>query len=160
ETGDAGRGGSRSGAPNDGGGGLGVPGQTRVRVDSAVEPGDVVSPHYDSMLAKVIVHAATRDGAIRKLRAVLARGDAAGIRTNRDLLVRTLASEEFATVAHDTQLLDGPTLDALARPLVTGDALRWAAAAAALAAQAARRADAVVAATLPSGWRNVPAGPQ
>lgn len=139
---------------------LGVPAQTRLRVDSAVEPGATVSPHYDSMLAKVIVHAATRDGAIRKLRAVLARGNVAGIRTNRDLLVRVLESEAFATVAHDTQLLDGPALDALAEPLVTGDALRWAAVAAALAAQAERRADARVAATVPSGWRNVPAGPQ
>jgi propionyl-CoA carboxylase alpha chain len=140
--------------------GLGLPASTRVRVDSAVEPGDVVSPHYDSMLAKVIVHAATRDGAIRKLHAVLGRGDVAGIRTNRDLLVRVLESEAFVTVAHDTQLLDGPELDALAAPLVAGDGLRWAAAAAALAGQAARRAGATVAATVPSGWRNVPAGPQ
>ncbi|MBF6620291.1 MAG: ATP-grasp domain-containing protein [Patulibacter sp.] len=155
-TGAAGRG--------DGGSGhdaaLGVSSQTTLRVDSAVDPGSVVSPHYDSMLAKVIVHAATREGAIRRLHAVLARGDVAGIRTNRDLLVRTLESDEFRTVTHDTQLLDGPRLDALAAPLVAGDALRWAAVAAALAAQAARRADATVAATVPSGWRNVPAAPQ
>ncbi len=138
----------------------GVPRQTRVRLDSAVDPGDVVSPHYDSMLAKLIVHAATRDGAIRRLRAVLAGADVAGVGTNRDLLVRVLESDTFTTVAHDTQLLDGPELDALAEPLVTGDDLRWAAVAAALAAQAERRATAAVAATLPSGWRNVPAVPQ
>ncbi|MFA4930011.1 MAG: biotin carboxylase N-terminal domain-containing protein [Patulibacter sp.] len=142
------------------GGALGVPGQTTLRVDSAVDPGSVVSPHYDSMLAKVIVHAATRDGATRRLHAVLGRAEIAGIRTNRDLLVRTLESDEFRTVSHDTQLLDGPRLDALGAPLVDGDALRWAAAAAALAAQAARRADATIAPGLPSGWRNVPAAPQ
>jgi propionyl-CoA carboxylase alpha chain len=139
---------------------LGVPGQTRVRVDSAVEPGDTVSPHYDSMLAKVIVHAASRDRAIRRLHSVLSRADVAGVRTNRDLLVRVLEGGAFATVAHDTQLLDGPALDALAAPLMSGDALRHAAVAAALAAQAARRADATVAVTMPSGWRNVPAAPQ
>ncbi len=136
----------------------GVPAQTVVRVDSAVDPGDEVSPHYDSLLAKLIVHAATRDGAIRRLRAVLAAADIAGVRTNRDLLVRVLESDAFATVAHDTQLLDGPALDALAAPLVAGEDVGWAAVAAALAAQAERRGATLP--SVPSGWRNVPAGLQ
>ncbi|WP_040601467.1 biotin carboxylase N-terminal domain-containing protein, partial [Patulibacter medicamentivorans] len=104
-----------------------------LRIDSGVEPGSVVSPHYDSMLAKVIVHAPTRDAAIRRLADALRRAELAGPRTARDLLVRTLESPSFRNVTHDTQLLDGDALADLAAPLVTGEPLRWAAAAAALA---------------------------
>ncbi|WP_320670443.1 acetyl/propionyl/methylcrotonyl-CoA carboxylase subunit alpha [Patulibacter defluvii] len=130
---------------------------TGLRVDTGVEPGSVVSPHYDSMLAKVIVHAPTRALAIRRLADALRRAELAGPRTARDLLVRTLESTPFATAVHDTQLLDGPALDALAAPLVDGEPLRRAAAAAALAGQAARRAAAGAGTLAPSGWRNVPA---
>ena len=61
-----------------------------VRVDAGVESGGVVSPHYDPMLAKVIVHAPTRDEAVAALAATLADARIHGVTTNRDLLVRTL----------------------------------------------------------------------
>ncbi len=51
---------------------LHVPGGPKVRFDSALFPGAVVPPYYDSMLAKVIVCASTRDGALRKRRSALA----------------------------------------------------------------------------------------
>ncbi len=63
---------------------------TVVRVDSGVESGSVVSPHYDPMLAKVIVHAPSRTEAATALAATLARARIHGVTTNRDLLVRTL----------------------------------------------------------------------
>ena len=44
-----------------------------VRVDTGVETGSTISPHYDSMVAKLIAHAPTRDGAIRALVGALRR---------------------------------------------------------------------------------------
>ncbi len=124
-----------------------------VRVDSGVEPGGVVSPHYDPMLAKVIVHAPTRAEAVAALAATLAGARIHGVTTNRDLLVRTLRHEAFGTGDTDTGFLDRHGLDGLAAPLADEGAVGRHAVAAALAGQAARRAGARVLATLPSGWR-------
>ncbi len=125
-----------------------------VRVDAGVASGGVVSPHYDPMLAKVIVHAPTRDEAVASLAATLADARIHGVTTNRDLLVRTLRHDAFGRGATDTGFLDRHGLDVLAAPLADADAVGRHAAAAALCAQAARRAGAPVLAPLPSGWRN------
>jgi acetyl/propionyl-CoA carboxylase alpha subunit len=125
-----------------------------VRVDSGVETGGVVSPHYDPMLAKVIAHAPTRSEALASLSATLAGARIHGVTTNRDLLVRTLRHEAFAAGATDTGFLDRHGLDLLAEPLADEGAVGRHAVVAALAGQAARRATAGVLATLPSGWRN------
>jgi acetyl/propionyl-CoA carboxylase alpha subunit len=125
-----------------------------VRVDAGVASGGVVSPHYDPMLAKVIVHAPTRGEAVASLAATLAGARIHGVTTNRDLLVRTLRHEAFGRGATDTGFLDRHGLAALAATLADADAVGRHAAAAALCAQAARRADAPVLAPLPSGWRN------
>ena len=79
--------------------------------------------------------------------------------TNRDLLVRVLRHPAFLAGQTDTAFfdahgLDGP--DGLAAPLVSEDAARLSALAAALADAAARQASARVLGALPSGWRNVP----
>jgi len=124
-----------------------------IRVDSGVATGGVVSPHYDPMLAKVIAHAPTRSEAVAALAATLAGSRIHGVTTNRDLLVRTLRHGAFATGATDTGFLDRHGLDALALPLADEGAVGRHAVAAALAGQAARRAEATVLATLPSGWR-------
>jgi len=124
-----------------------------VRVDSGVESGSVVSPHYDPMLAKVIVHAPTRGEAVASLAATLASSRIHGVTTNRDLLVRTLRHPAFASGATDTGFLDRHGLDTLAAPLADGPATTRHAVAAALVGQAARRHEARVLATLPSGWR-------
>jgi len=129
-------------------------GRVGVRVDSGVESGGTVSPHYDPMLAKVIVHAPTRGEAIGSLAAVLAEARIHGVTTNRDLLVRTLRHEAFGRGATDTGFLDHHGLDLLAAPLADVDARGRHAVAAALAGQAGRRATARALATLPSGWRN------
>ncbi len=48
--------------------GLFLPGGTGVRVDTAIYPGYAISPHYDTMVAKIIVHGDTRLEAIRRMR--------------------------------------------------------------------------------------------
>ena len=125
-----------------------------VRLDSGVETGGAVSPHYDPMLAKVIAHAPTRAEALAALSATLAGARIHGVTTNRDLLVRTLRHEAFAAGDTDTGFLDRHGLDLLAEPLADEGAVGRHAVAAALAGQAARRAGARVLGTLPSGWRN------
>jgi 3-methylcrotonyl-CoA carboxylase alpha subunit len=57
-----------------------------VRTDSGIETGSEIAPHYDSMIAKVIGHGATRAQAVERLRAGLGAFEAAGIGTNQSLL--------------------------------------------------------------------------
>jgi acetyl/propionyl-CoA carboxylase alpha subunit len=128
-----------------------------VRVDTGVADGSEISVHYDPMLAKVIAHAPTREGAARRLADALGRAELHGPTTNRELLVRTLRHPEFLAGEADTSFLERHDPAALAAPL---EDPRLPAAAAALVAQAARRAAAPVLRTAPSGWRNVPALPQ
>ena len=73
-----------------------------VRVDTGVEAGDEVSPHYDSLIAKLIAHADTREEAIAKLDAALARAVAMGPKTNLAFLRALLAAPEFRAGRHDT----------------------------------------------------------
>jgi geranyl-CoA carboxylase alpha subunit len=69
----------------------------RVRVEHALESGIVISPYYDSLLAKIIVHAATRDDARRELARALEETAALGVATNRDALIACLRDETFAS---------------------------------------------------------------
>ena len=131
-----------------------------VRVDSGVESGSVVSPHYDPMLAKVIAHAPTRAEAARRLAAALAGAEIHGLVTNRDLLVGILRHPEFLEGTTDTGFLDRHDPAELGAPLAGVDARRRHALAAALAAQAGRRLAAPVLGAMPSGWRNNPSGLQ
>jgi propionyl-CoA carboxylase alpha chain len=135
-----------------------VPSGPGVRVDSGVETGSVVGMHYDAMLAKVVAHGATREEASARLADALARTRLHGVTTNRDLLVRVLRSEAWATGDVDTGFLERHDPAELGRPLADDEAVRLHAAAAALASSAARRADALPA--VPAGWRNVPSAPQ
>jgi propionyl-CoA carboxylase alpha chain len=125
-----------------------------VRVDSGVESGSVVSPHYDPMLAKVIVHGPTRSEARAALATTLARARIHGVTTNRDLLVRTLRHPAFVAGATDTGFFDRHGLKVLATPLTGPEGVRRHALAAALAAQAERRVGAAVQPSVPSGFRN------
>jgi propionyl-CoA carboxylase alpha chain len=77
-----------------------------IRLDSAVESGDVVSIHYDPMLAKVIAWAPTRREAARGLRRALLGARLHGVVTNRDLLVAILGHEEFLVGETDTGFLE------------------------------------------------------
>ena len=66
-----------------------------VRFDHALFEGQVVSPHYDSMLGKLVAHAATRDQAIDQLVAALGRTEVLGLPTNRQFLAACLAHPVF-----------------------------------------------------------------
>ena len=67
-----------------------------VRCDRWITAGTVVPANYDSLVAKLIVSASTRDGAIAKMKDALAATSLAGIETNLDYLRQVIASEEFA----------------------------------------------------------------
>ncbi|MBW1604614.1 ATP-grasp domain-containing protein [Streptomyces sp. JJ66] len=86
-----------------------------VRLDSGVADGDVITPHYDPMLAKVVAWAPTRAAAIRKLAHALAAARVHGPVTNRALLVRSLRHPQFVAARLDTGFYDRH-LDALTAP--------------------------------------------
>jgi propionyl-CoA carboxylase alpha chain len=106
----------------------------------------------------VIAHAPTREEAAGRLAAVLAEARLHGVVTNRDLLVGVLRSEAFVAGETDTSFLDRHPPAELTAAAGSGNpsTTRLHAAAAALAAQADRRASARAYATIPSGWRNNP----
>jgi propionyl-CoA carboxylase alpha chain len=119
-----------------------------LRVDAGVVDGSRVDVHYDPLLAKVIAHAPTRAEAARLLAAACEGARLHGPPTNRDLLVSVLRHPAFLAGDVDTGFLERRVVAELAAPKLV-----WLnAVAAAMAAQAARRAGA----TLPSGWRNNP----
>jgi len=72
-------------------GGVGARAGQDVRVDSGVREGDTISPYYDSMIAKLIVHGDTREQALARMRTALSEMVVEGINTNialhRELLV-------------------------------------------------------------------------
>ena len=76
-----------------------------ARVDGWVATGTEISPYYDPMLAKLIVHAADRPQAITKLKAALAQTRLAGIATNLDYLRAVANSAMFAAGKVSTRAL-------------------------------------------------------
>ena len=81
---------------------LHLPGGNGVRVDTHVYEGYVVPPHYDSLLAKVIVHDADRASALRRARSCLGELVIEGPRTNIPFLRRILEHPEFIAGDFDT----------------------------------------------------------
>ena len=73
-----------------------------LRVEHALESGAVISPDFDSMIAKLVVHAPDRDTARRRLAAGLRELVALGVSTNREYLVRCLDDPVFAAGAATT----------------------------------------------------------
>jgi acetyl-CoA carboxylase biotin carboxylase subunit len=137
-----------------------IPAGPGVRVESGVTCGSEISPFYDPMLAKVIVHAPTRAEAAARLASTLARAEIHGPQNNRDLLVRILRHPEFLSGQTDTHFLVRHEPAQLGASLLDEPSLGLHAAAAALAGQAARKATATTLARIPSGWRNNPAHDQ
>jgi len=77
-----------------------------VRVDAGVEAGDVVSPHYDPMIAKLVVHAADREAALSAMADALERTVAIGPKTNLAFLRALVAHPDVLAGRHDTGLVD------------------------------------------------------
>jgi 3-methylcrotonyl-CoA carboxylase alpha subunit len=76
-----------------------------VRVDDGVREGDAISPFYDSMVAKLIVHGRTRAEALAKMDAALAATRIVGLSTNVQFLRHVVASPSFAQANLDTALI-------------------------------------------------------
>ncbi|UXI79319.1 ATP-grasp domain-containing protein, partial [Streptomyces vinaceusdrappus] len=118
-----------------------------IRLDTGCTDGDEIGVHYDPMLAKAVAHAPTRAEAVRRLAGALERAAVHGPVTNRDLLVRSLRHEEFASARMDTGFYDRHLAD-LTAPAPDP-----------LAPLAAALADAHGRSRF-GGWRNVPSQPQ
>jgi acetyl/propionyl-CoA carboxylase alpha subunit len=88
-----------------------------VRVDTFVEDGTTIPPHYDSLIAKVIVRDGTRDAAIVRARRALLELEVRGVTTTREAALDILGSEEFRSGEYSTSFLAeaGARLPALAR---------------------------------------------
>ncbi|HUZ30513.1 MAG TPA: acetyl-CoA carboxylase biotin carboxylase subunit [Xanthobacteraceae bacterium] len=77
-----------------------------VRVDHGLQPGAVVSPFYDPMLAKVVAHGATREEARRRLILALEGTIAFGLDTNRNFLVEVLRHSSFVAGEATTAFIE------------------------------------------------------
>ncbi len=89
-----------------------LPGGSGVRVDSALYTGYELPPYYDSLAAKIIVHAPTRAEAIRRMRRALEETIIEGLSTNIELLHQILHHPCFVRGGYDTGFL-GQHLDEL-----------------------------------------------
>ncbi|CAN7241927.1 acetyl/propionyl/methylcrotonyl-CoA carboxylase subunit alpha [Variovorax sp. LjRoot290] len=80
--------------------------RSRVRIDDGVREGGLISPFYDSMIAKLIVHGATREEALARLDAALAQTHIVGVATNVQFLRGILCTDSFAHAKLDTALIE------------------------------------------------------
>ncbi len=110
-----------------------------VRVDDGIRCGSVVSPFYDPMVAKIIVHGRDRDDAIRRLRAALANTPLLGLKNNGRFLSDLVDHPAFRKAAMTTTLIDQwlEQGEPLLQAPVASDAA-WTVAAVALAMQHGR----------------------
>ncbi|MEY4027701.1 MAG: Acetyl-/propionyl-coenzyme carboxylase alpha chain [Pseudomonadota bacterium] len=76
-----------------------------VRIDDGVREGDTISPFYDSMVAKLIVHGDTREQALARLDTALAQTHIVGLNTNVQFLRHVVRSPAFAKAQLDTALI-------------------------------------------------------
>jgi len=77
-----------------------------VRIDSGVRAGDAISPHYDPMIAKLIVWGEDRAQAIARMRAALADFHIVGLANNVDFLARLMDNPAFIAADLDTGLIE------------------------------------------------------
>ena len=89
-----------------------LPGGKGVRIDSAIYSGYTVPPYYDSMLAKLIVHAKNRSEAIRKMRSALGEVIIEGIDTNVDYQYDILNHPDFISGSIDIEFIENMSKDA------------------------------------------------
>jgi 3-methylcrotonyl-CoA carboxylase alpha subunit len=76
-----------------------------VRIDDGVREGDTISPFYDSMIAKLIVHGDTREQALARLDQALAQTQIVGLATNVQFLRHVVRSHSFSQAELDTALI-------------------------------------------------------
>ena len=113
-----------------------------VRVDTGVRQGDAITPNYDPMIAKLIVHGEDRAAAAQRLAAALAEYEVVGVRTNLALLRALATHPAFLAADLDTGFIarHPEVLEGSAEPVP--DTLSWAAAAWTVLREEARAAEA------------------
>ncbi|MEO8483740.1 MAG: biotin carboxylase N-terminal domain-containing protein [Acidobacteriota bacterium] len=77
-----------------------------LRVDSGVREGQTIGVHYDPLIAKLIAHADTREGALDRLREAVASFEVLGVRTNAGFLRHLLSTPEVRADRADTGFID------------------------------------------------------
>lgn len=82
-----------------------APAASRARVDAGLAEGEVISPYYDTLIAKIITHRETREQARRALVATLKESALFGPPTNRAFLTRALGHAQFVDGVHSTRFL-------------------------------------------------------
>jgi 3-methylcrotonyl-CoA carboxylase alpha subunit len=120
-----------------------------VRVDSGVRQGDVISPFYDSMVAKLIVHGATRAEALARLDKALSMTHIVGLANNVQFLRHVVGSVSFAQARLDTALISRE-----ADAIFGQDRVGLKTAAAALVAYTLHSSKALDESADPRGWRD------
>jgi acetyl-CoA carboxylase biotin carboxylase subunit len=81
------------------------PGGQGVRVDAGYAVGNVVTPHYDSLMAKLVVHAGDRPAALERARTALADFRIEGPKSNLAFFEELLAGAEFCSGSYDTGIV-------------------------------------------------------
>jgi acetyl-CoA carboxylase biotin carboxylase subunit len=84
-----------------------------VRVDTHVEDGTSIPPHYDSLIAKLVVWDENRPAAIERCLRALRELDLEGIPTTRDAAIEIVATDAFRSGSYSTGFLDETRLDAV-----------------------------------------------
>jgi 3-methylcrotonyl-CoA carboxylase alpha subunit len=87
-----------------------------IRVETGIESGSEVTPYYDSMLAKLIAYADTRDEALDKLSRALDETSIFGIVTNQDFLKRLIALPATRKATFHTRLIDEQLSELVDKP--------------------------------------------
>ena len=108
-----------------------------VRVDAGVVEGDAISPHYDSMIAKLIVWGENRAQALARLDAALRATHIVGLHTNAAFLRRVVNSRAFSTADLDTALIERERAALLDQPTLALELVAAGVVAHALAAEGA-----------------------
>ena len=85
---------------------LHIPGGNGVRSDTAVYPGYIIPPYYDSMIMKVMVYDKDRESALKKMRSTLGEVIIEGVTTNLDFQYEILKNKEFESGAVHTDFIE------------------------------------------------------
>jgi 3-methylcrotonyl-CoA carboxylase alpha subunit len=125
-----------------------------LRIDAGYRQGDVVSPHYDAMLAKVIAWAPTRDAAIERLSRGLEESDVRGIVTNIPFLAALVTHPDVRANVIDTGFIERELKNLTPAPRSPHD-LEFCAAVAAILGEEAKAAAAEAHSPWRAGWMPV-----
>ncbi|TGP15911.1 3-methylcrotonyl-CoA carboxylase, partial [Mesorhizobium sp. M1D.F.Ca.ET.234.01.1.1] len=82
-----------------------APAHAAMRIETGVRAGDAISPFYDPMIAKLVVHGKDRAAALAALRKALAETEVAGSTVNTAFLAALAADADFAAGDVDTGLI-------------------------------------------------------